>query len=494
MATGTEASSPNRPDCTLPPWQLVGLGVFTVWGIQSDACIRWVGQALPWGLASWLDPIAYMVALVAFVLACGTSSVKPTAGRALGAAGIAGSMGMLLAMAVPLMPQDLVQVGFAAVCLVSACSRATIILAWMTVYARLPYRSLLISYALSLVVLTAANQAMALVGLFTPALWVLRMALPPCCALLAYASQRRVPLQDDPPCPATRTWSFPIKPVLLFIAYTFVVQLTGGLLPAAGAGQASMAGNALTALVLLAVGLSRHYSFELSTLYRTSLPLVLCALLCSLVATDGTAALAAHMFSGIGYACFITFATLLLCTICARYGVNPVWLLGITLAARVPVKPIADMVAGWAHHAPEGESAVLVIAVGVGLVTLCMFCGSDKDYRNAWGMRPTDHDRADAPGPTLDDLERRCTYLSRECALTRREEDVLGLLVRGMSVPEIERVLSISRSTAKTHVHRIYVKLDVHTRDELFDRFGQGNIPDNIGQPDQQDPKNTSLS
>src|SRR5919107_292995 len=48
--------------------------------------------------------------------------------------------------------------------------------------------------------------------------------------------------------------------------------------------------------------------------------------------------------------------------------------------------------------------------------------------------------------------------------LTPREYEVLGLLARGQSNPEIAETLTISRSTVKVHVERIIRKLEVSDR------------------------------
>jgi DNA-binding NarL/FixJ family response regulator len=56
------------------------------------------------------------------------------------------------------------------------------------------------------------------------------------------------------------------------------------------------------------------------------------------------------------------------------------------------------------------------------------------------------------PGPAIADV------------LTSREQEVLEALVRGLSNKQIARHLAIDETTVKTHLHRLYEKLDVRDR------------------------------
>jgi len=48
--------------------------------------------------------------------------------------------------------------------------------------------------------------------------------------------------------------------------------------------------------------------------------------------------------------------------------------------------------------------------------------------------------------------------------LTPKEQEVVALLAKGHSYLEISTLLSISENTLKTHIKRIYKKLNVHNR------------------------------
>ncbi|MEI6647325.1 MAG: response regulator transcription factor [bacterium] len=67
-------------------------------------------------------------------------------------------------------------------------------------------------------------------------------------------------------------------------------------------------------------------------------------------------------------------------------------------------------------------------------------------------------------------LERKLAEQADGSALSPREIEVLNLLRKGMTNPDVARLLGITRHTAKAHVAAILLKLDVVDRTEAVTR------------------------
>jgi DNA-binding NarL/FixJ family response regulator len=61
-------------------------------------------------------------------------------------------------------------------------------------------------------------------------------------------------------------------------------------------------------------------------------------------------------------------------------------------------------------------------------------------------------------------LVARSSAPATNSVLTKREQDVLGLLVDGRRLPEIAEALCITRKTAATHMEHILAKLGAHSQ------------------------------
>ncbi|WP_241156422.1 MULTISPECIES: helix-turn-helix transcriptional regulator [unclassified Adlercreutzia] len=72
-----------------------------------------------------------------------------------------------------------------------------------------------------------------------------------------------------------------------------------------------------------------------------------------------------------------------------------------------------------------------------------------------------------APGP--DRIAAQAQALREHYRLTAREAEIMELIARGNTVARIAEMLVVSENTVRTHSKRIYVKLDIHKKQELVD-------------------------
>lgn len=71
-------------------------------------------------------------------------------------------------------------------------------------------------------------------------------------------------------------------------------------------------------------------------------------------------------------------------------------------------------------------------------------------------------------------FEDKCMAIGKAHGLTERENEIFLCMARGRNVGFIQEHFVISRNTVKTHVKRIYKKLDVHSQQELIDLAESG--------------------
>lgn len=71
-------------------------------------------------------------------------------------------------------------------------------------------------------------------------------------------------------------------------------------------------------------------------------------------------------------------------------------------------------------------------------------------------------------------LEERCAELVRVHRLTGREAEILAYLAAGYGSGYISEALYISPNTVRTHIHNIYGKLGVNSREEVLDLVKDG--------------------
>jgi DNA-binding CsgD family transcriptional regulator len=96
----------------------------------------------------------------------------------------------------------------------------------------------------------------------------------------------------------------------------------------------------------------------------------------------------------------------------------------------------------------------------------------------AFGIGEIRRDAGGRPASLLHMGEERIARISAEYALSKRETEVIALLLKGLPATVIGRQLYLSPETIKTHKSHIYQKLGVHSHAELvvlFESYGDSD-------------------
>lgn len=91
--------------------------------------------------------------------------------------------------------------------------------------------------------------------------------------------------------------------------------------------------------------------------------------------------------------------------------------------------------------------------------------------RSMDGGAATPRPDAQQPSNGFDRLPYTCHLIAVEYDLTRREEEILQLLVRGRTASRIAETLCITTATTRTHLRNIYAKLGVHSQQDILDMY-----------------------
>ena len=188
-------------------------------------------------------------------------------------------------------------------------------------------------------------------------------------------------------------------------------------------------------------------------------------------------------------AALLTLSTLVGMAHAAEYPTDLVVCVGVTLFCFVTVFTQVECANIGAD--PAQVRTLIVVTSGLyaaGMVVYALWRGLRADHEAFVGMGDLGGGRGaglaspraaaasvDAPAPDVSDvllgeasIEARCDELARTYGLTAREREVLGFLAHGHNGVYIGEELVISPNTVRTHIHNIYRKLDVTSREDIL--------------------------
>jgi len=119
--------------------------------------------------------------------------------------------------------------------------------------------------------------------------------------------------------------------------------------------------------------------------------------------------------------------------------------------------------------APIGTlSTEAIVALMFLLVLTGAFCLEQRDQDTKWIFAELRGEPLSEPSDQRT-IDERCTTIAKEYKLTPRELDVMKLLCRGRTKAYIAETLYLTENTVKGHTKHIYMKLGVHSKQELMD-------------------------
>lgn len=251
----------------------------------------------------------------------------------------------------------------------------------------------------------------------------------------------------------------------------------------------------VAAALFLLVGLLRR-NFDVGRLYY---PIILVVAACILVTPLVGGAAFGGQFVTVGYNCFVLVIWCLLAYVAYSSRLSPILVFGLGRGASALGTTLGWMV-GLALVRAYGETGlsleVVSVAMVFALLVVSMLVLNDRLIGEALREGSKVASAPDAPQGEGDEgvearggaaefpadaepsafeerkpgrYQQRLSAVAERCGLSPRERDVFELLVRGRSIDYIAQNLTISFNTAKSHIRHIYVKADVHSRQELLD-------------------------
>ncbi|MDR2196844.1 MAG: helix-turn-helix transcriptional regulator [Coriobacteriales bacterium] len=230
--------------------------------------------------------------------------------------------------------------------------------------------------------------------------------------------------------------------------------------------QIAIAGRCLVALILYV--LISIFNRNTRIIYRAGFLLMIAGFL---VEPFFFAKIPLYLSSlvSIGYACFEIMVWAIVFQLVRRKLYNP--LESIVMARLLTMGGIlfgalsGTMLKGSLMSDVQ-QLSVVMTAIAYILITTMVIVLDDGGKSGFWSLLNPVSERN--PVETLED---RCELMAKRFRLTAREHEVLLYLAKGRTAPYIADKLSVADVTVNFHIHNIYDKMGIHTRQGLLDFF-----------------------
>ena len=285
----------------------------------------------------------------------------------------------------------------------------------------------------------------------------------------------------------------------------------------------SMLGSLIAAVGILLIWRAFTVRFGLDSVFRALFPILVTGLLFFPFMQSGASL---NLFAGIAYMAFSLIIVVLMMQ-CAQIsrdrGVNPVFSYGLLGSVAYGAQSVGFLM-GWLLYdgllpgvgSVEFLSLLALYVLGMALFASLRLFAAPSDAKVAnkielirlrpaqtgnaadghpakeaassgvAGASPGKESASEQPARnrnTRDDgreftdrLSKQCFMLQGEYGLTNRETEVMEAIARGLSMASIAEELFISENTVRTHSKHIYVKLDIHSRQELGSMLRNVNV------------------
>ena len=357
--------------------------------------------------------------------------------------------------------------------LVIAVAVGVLSIGWSELFAVMGTRRTSLSIALSILIAGITAIAIRLFWDSSHSLAALLVSCMPLCSSICLIKTRATlgPRSNERDI-CNRPFSMPPLIIAYLIVYPLAFSLGFNLLATTGTPSSLFSPYTLGQIVGIIVAAGLHVAitiaqgsrFDLARTYQPVLALSVLSVVSPLLAQQAPLAVVG-ICSIMGYAYSNMFEMMVYAELSDRAPASALRVNGIGATINTVFLTLGMIFPAPARLIIHDVQTPLIASVLVILVTLGTSVLNPNNIARLWGAEePNPRNGADM---TLAMAE-LCRKTTQANGLTRRQEEVLNLLVQGMTLEQMQDELTLSYDTVRSHIKAVYAKVGVHSRTELM--------------------------